>query len=81
MNKEIKIVVESIHYVKGIVYKYYVCCVSHNTYSTRMLQSGYMDEYVQQLLGHKSIATTKDIYSHVLDEMSLDAYIAKEEEE
>ena len=29
---------------------------------------------------HKSIATTKDIYSHVLDEMSLDAYLAREEE-
>ncbi len=52
-----------------------------HTFATRMLQAGYMDEYVQQLLGHKSIATTKDIYSHVLDEMSLDAYLAKEEEE
>lgn len=51
-----------------------------HTFATRMLQSGYMDEYVQQLLGHKSIATTKDIYSHVLDEMSLDAYLEKEEE-
>ncbi len=52
-----------------------------HTFGTRMLQAGYMDEYVQQLLGHKSIATTKDIYSHVLDEMSLDAYLAKEEGE
>lgn len=51
-----------------------------HTFATRMLQAGYMDEYVQQLLGHKSIATTKDIYSHVLDEMSLDAYLVKEEE-
>ena len=39
-----------------------------------------MDDYVQQLLGHKSIATTKDIYSHVLDEMSLDTYLEREEE-
>lgn len=52
-----------------------------HTFATRMLQAGYMDEYVQQLLGHKSIATTKDIYSHVLDEMSLDAYLLGEEEE
>ena len=26
-----------------------------HTFATRMLQAGYMDEYVQQLLGHKSI--------------------------
>ncbi len=51
-----------------------------HTFATRMLQAGYLDQYVQQLLGHKSIATTKDIYSHVLDEMSLDAYLAKEDE-
>ena len=51
-----------------------------HTFATRMLQAGYMDEYVQQLLGHKSIATTKDIYSHVLDEMSLDAYLEREED-
>ena len=52
-----------------------------HTFATRMLQAGYLDQYIQQLLGHKSITTTKDIYSHVLDEMSLDAYLAKEEEE
>ncbi|MGL5942554.1 MAG: tyrosine-type recombinase/integrase [Waterburya sp.] len=52
-----------------------------HTFATRMLQAGYLDQYVQQLLGHKSIATTKDIYSHVLDEMSLDTYLTKEEEE
>ena len=51
-----------------------------HTFATRMLQAGYLDQYVQQLLGHKSIATTKDTYSHVLDEMSLDTYLAKEEE-
>ena len=46
-----------------------------------MLQSGYLDQYVQQLLGHKSIATTKDIYSHVIDEMSLNTYLEGEEKE
>ena len=50
-----------------------------HTFATRMLQASYMDEYVQQLLGHKSIATTKDIYSHVLDEISLDTFLCKEE--
>ena len=45
-----------------------------------MLQAGYLDQYVQQLLGHKSIATTKDIYSHVLDEMTLEQCLKEEEE-
>ena len=51
-----------------------------HTFATRMLQANYMDDYVQQLLGHKSVATTKDIYSHVLDEMSLDTYLLEGEE-
>ncbi|MBD2126674.1 site-specific integrase [Microcoleus sp. ZQ-A2] len=52
-----------------------------HTFATRMLQCGYADHYIQQLLGHSSIATTKDIYSHVLDEMSLNAYLAVGEQE
>lgn len=51
-----------------------------HTFATRMLQNNYLDQYVQQLLGHRSIATTKDIYSHVLDEMTLDSYMREEEE-
>lgn len=51
-----------------------------HTMATRMLQAGYLDQYVQQLLGHKSIATTKDIYSHVLAEMTLEQYLKQEEE-
>lgn len=50
-----------------------------HTLATRMLQAGYLDQYVQQILGHSSIATTKDTYSHVLDEMSLEAYLEDEE--
>jgi integrase len=46
-----------------------------------MLQAGYLDQYVQQLLGHKSIVTTKDIYSHVLDEMRLEAFLKIEGDE
>lgn len=52
-----------------------------HTLATRMLQAGYLDQYVQQILGHSSIATTKDTYSHVLDEMSLEAYLESEGEE
>jgi len=37
-----------------------------HTFSTRMLQKGYPDQYVQQLLGHHSISTTKDMYSRIL---------------
>jgi site-specific recombinase XerD len=51
-----------------------------HTFATRMLQKGYLDQYVQQLMGHRSIATTKDIYSHVLDGMTLDDYLKQEEE-
>ena len=51
-----------------------------HTFATRMLKEGHKDHDVQQLLGHKSIATTKDIYSHVLDEMNLDSYFVNEEE-
>ncbi|KST63070.1 tyrosine-type recombinase/integrase [Mastigocoleus testarum] len=49
-----------------------------HTMATRMLQSGYLDGYVQQLLGHKSITTTKDIYSHILDQMTLETYLQSE---
>ena len=52
-----------------------------HTFATRMLQAGYLDHYIQQLLGHKSITTTKDIYSHVLSLRNLDSYLEAEEEE
>jgi site-specific recombinase XerD len=52
-----------------------------HTFATRMLQAGYLDQYIQQLLGHRLIATTKDIYSHVLDEMTLDAFLQEEEKD
>ncbi len=52
-----------------------------HTFATRMLQAGYLDQYVQQLLGHRSIVTTKDIYSHVLDEMRLEDFLKIEDNE
>lgn len=51
-----------------------------HTFATRMLQKGYEDYYVQQLLGHRSISTTRDIYSHVLDELDLYALMRQEDE-
>lgn len=42
-----------------------------HTFATHMLKAGYKDFYVQQLLGHRSIITTKDIYSHVIDAIDL----------
>ncbi|MCS6783175.1 MAG: tyrosine-type recombinase/integrase [Gloeomargarita sp. SKYG98] len=42
-----------------------------HTFATRLLQQGYLDRYVQQLLGHRSITTTRNIYGHVLDEVDL----------
>jgi integrase len=51
-----------------------------HTFATRMLQEKYPDYYVQQLLGHRSIATTKDIYSHVLDGMELRTLLEGEDE-
>lgn len=51
-----------------------------HTFATRLLQANFPVEYVSQLLGHRSIATTLDIYSHVLDEMKLDALLKEEDD-
>lgn len=39
-----------------------------HTFATRMLEKGVMPKVVSQMLGHKSIVTTLNIYSHVLKE-------------
>ncbi len=52
-----------------------------HTMATKMLQENYLDHYVQQLLGHKSVTTTKDIYSHVLSSMNLDEYLQQKGED
>lgn len=52
-----------------------------HTFATRMLQAGYLDQYIQQILGHSSIATTKDTYSHVLDEMNLDVLLSQKDDD
>jgi integrase len=40
-----------------------------HTYATRMLEAGVPLKVVQELLGHSTIATTGDIYSHVSTEL------------
>ncbi|MBW4534087.1 MAG: site-specific integrase [Pleurocapsa minor HA4230-MV1] len=52
-----------------------------HTYATRLLKVGYAPERVKYLLGHASIQTTLDVYSHVIDEANLWEVIEKEEKE
>lgn len=52
-----------------------------HTYATRLLRANYSPERVKYLLGHASIATTLDIYSHVINETNLWEVIEREEEE
>ncbi len=50
-----------------------------HTYATRLLKAGYSPERVKYLLGHTSIQTTLDIYSHVITETDLIKVIQEEE--
>jgi integrase/recombinase XerD len=49
-----------------------------HTYATRLLRSNYSPDRVKHLLGHTSIQTTLDVYSHVIDEASLIEVIERE---
>lgn len=49
-----------------------------HTYATRLLKANYPPERVKYLLGHTSIQTTLDIYSHVISETDLRTVIAQE---
>lgn len=51
-----------------------------HTYATRLLKASYAPERVKYLLGHKSIQTTLDVYSHVIDEANLWEVIEGEEQ-
>ena len=51
-----------------------------HTYATRLLKAGYAPERVKYLLGHRSIQTTLDVYSHVINEANLWEVIRDEEE-
>jgi integrase/recombinase XerD len=50
-----------------------------HTYATRLLRANYSPDRVKYLLGHTSIQTTLDVYSHVIDEADLIKIIEKEE--
>jgi integrase/recombinase XerD len=52
-----------------------------HTYATRLLKANYPPERVKYLLGHTSIQTTLDVYSHVIEETNLRAVIEREETE
>lgn len=52
-----------------------------HTYATRLLKAKYPPERVKYLLGHTTIQTTLDIYSHVITEADLMAVIKQEEKE
>ncbi len=51
-----------------------------HTYATRLLKAGYAPPRVKYLLGHASIQTTLDVYSHVINEANLWEVIKGEEE-
>jgi integrase/recombinase XerD len=50
-----------------------------HTYATRLLRANYSPDRVKHLLGHTSIQTTLDVYSHVIDGTSLQEVIEREE--
>ena len=52
-----------------------------HTYATRLLRADYPPERVKHLLGHTSIQTTLDIYSHVISEGNLLEVVEREEQE
>ena len=52
-----------------------------HTYATRLLRANYQPDRVKHLLGHSSIQTTLDVYSHVINEASLRKVIEREAQE
>ena len=50
-----------------------------HTYATRLLKAGYPVDRVKHLLGHASVQTTLDIYSHIINSGDLIELIEQEE--
>ena len=44
-----------------------------HTYATRLFELGEKAKTVQELLGHSNVSITLDIYTHVLEDMKLNA--------
>ena len=51
-----------------------------HTFATRLLNAGYPVDRVKYLLGHASVQTTLDIYSHVIHQGELMEIMRQEEE-
>jgi integrase/recombinase XerD len=52
-----------------------------HTYATRLLKAGYSPDRVKHLLGHTSIITTLDVYSHIVNESDLLSVVERESNE
>ncbi len=52
-----------------------------HTYASRLLRAGYPVERVAYLLGHRSVMTTLDIYSHIIEEGKKDEVVEREKQE
>ncbi|MBD2778259.1 tyrosine-type recombinase/integrase, partial [Iningainema tapete] len=52
-----------------------------HTYASRLLRAKYPIDRVKNLLGHASVQTTLDIYSHIISEADLSEVVNQEEED
>lgn len=62
---------ESVLKKAGVAYQKFHCI--RHTFTTQLLEKGVNFKTIQYLLGHSSIRTTLDIYSHVSDVSKMDA--------
>ena len=53
---------------KPVVFEHFSSHTMRHTFATRALEKGIPPKVVQELLGHSTIKTTMDIYTHVLPE-------------
>lgn len=51
---------------KPVVFEHFSTHTMRHTFATRALENGIPPKVVQELLGHSTIKTTMDIYTHVL---------------
>ena len=49
-----------------------------HTYATLLMESGVQAKVVQELMGHSSISTTLDIYTHVSEDLKTESIIGVE---